>query len=537
MKRISSARLILVLIGFLAFPIQIFAQLTNSKLPLVVIKTDQQIVDEPKIIGQMKVFWNGDGEINSITDPLPHYDGFVGIEIRGQSSQMFPKKGYGIELWNENEEGIDFGLLGFPEEEDFVFHGPYSDKSLMRNALAYYLASKNMDYAPRIKFFELIVNDQYVGVYLLTEKIKRDAARVNIKKIDPVDVSGDKLTGGYIMKFDKGDVEEIAWESSIPAFPGAPKIQFLYDTPKFDEIVPEQLTYIKSFLSDFETVLNGNNFSDPTNGYPKYIDPDTFIDFTLINEISRNVDGYRISTFFYKDRNSIDGRIKAGPVWDFNLGFGNANYCDGGETEGWAWDFNSVCPSDNWVIPFWWKRLLQDPAYTNRMGDRWRELRKGAFSNEKIMFAIDSMRTEIGDAGQRNFQQWPVLNTYVWPNNFIGGNYQSEITFLKTWIEDRLAWMDFQFDVILASEERPETGFKIYPNPSLGNFFLESSINWKGGEILKIYNNLGQEIHHFILPAGVRKTNFEISSSPGIYFYQLLQPNGEEISRGKLLIH
>lgn len=536
MKLKSTASCLIGLSFWLLLGVQSSAQSFNSSLPIVVISTSEEIPDEPKILGNMGIIWKGDGEINSLEDPYDHYDGLVGIEIRGQSSQTFPKKSYGIELWDENQDGIDFALLGFPKEEDFVFHGPFSDKSLMRNALAYYLAGKSMAYAPRIKFFELIINDQYQGVYLLTEKIKRDKNRVDIKKLDEEDISGDKLTGGYIFKFDKGDPEEIAWESPYLPFNGANPTRIMYDTPDYDEMNPEQFEYIKGFVDEFEEVLAGDNFADPQNGYSKYIDEDTFIDYSLINEIGRNVDGYRLSTFFYKDRESIDGRLKAGPVWDFNLAFGNVNYCDGARTDGWGWDFNSVCPDDFWVIHFWWKRLLQDPKYLAKMTERWQELREGVFSDEKIIFAIDSMQQELAGASERNFDRWEVLDEYVWPNNFVGGTYPGEINYLKDWVLERLAWLDLQFNVVLSLEVEEESRFRLYPNPAEGGFFVESELPWIGDETLQIFNSMGQEVNQFILLPGQKKNYFELNTLPGLYFYSIENARGIPLKRGKILV-
>lgn len=537
MKRNHFQSVILLSLIYSSSVFSAFGQLSNSNLPIVVITTEQEIPDEPKVLGTMGIIWNEDGKLNEIIDPYNHYDGLVGIEIRGQSSQLFDKKSYGIELWDEEQEGIDFELLGFSEEEDFVFHGPFSDKSLMRNALAYYLAGKNMEYAPRIKFFELIINEEYMGVYLLTEKIKRDKNRVDIKKLDPEDVDGDKLTGGYILKFDKGNPEEIAWESPVLPFPGAGKTRIMYDTPDYDEMVPEQFDYIKGYIDEFEEVLQSPSFDDPVDGYAKYIDVESFIDFTLINEIARNVDGYRLSSFFYKDRESEGGKIKAGPVWDFNLAFGNANYCNGSNTDGWAWDFNDICPDDFWVIHFWWQRLLEDPVYITKMGERWNELRTGPFSDEKILFAIDSMQSEIGQAADRNFEKWEVLNEYVWPNNFVGQSYEEEIDYLQTWVQDRLTWMDFQFNVVLSIEPEVEDTIKLFPNPSSGSFNIQTTTPWKGGEILEIFSPIGQKVQSFTFRAGQKKNSIELIGAKGIYIYQVLEQSGRVLKRGKLIIN
>jgi hypothetical protein len=171
------------------------------------------------------------------------------------------------------------------------------------------------------------------------------------------------------------------------------------------------------------------------------------------------------------------------------------------------------------------------------MSTRWIELRKGAFSDEKILFAIDSMRSEIGVAGDRNFQKWDVLGEYVWPNNFVGQTYEQEIIYLKTWVKDRLAWLDYQFDVVLSLEPEPEIGFRIYPNPSSGLIFIESDQPWKGGETIRIYSVLGQLIEEFTFAEGQRKTGIQLNTAKGIYLYQLTEPNGKVIRREKLIIN
>jgi hypothetical protein len=299
-------------------------------------------------------------------------------------------------LRDANGDGVEAPLLGMPKEEDWVLFAPYNDKSLLRDVLAYKLGRDQNRYAPRTRYCEVVLNGEYMGVYVLIEKIKRDKNRVDINKLDPVEITGDNLTGGYIIKIDKatgsgGD----GWSSTFPPpLRGNDQlINFLYEVPKSEDIVPEQKQYIQQYVTDFETALASTTFTDPVNGYAKYMDAGSFIDYFIINEVSKNVDGYRISTFLHKKRDSDGGKIYMGPVWDYNLGFGNANYCTSGTTDGFVLEFNEVCPDDWWLIPFWWKRLHEDPAYQAQLEARWTSLRGGPLSISTIHTYIDSVAT------------------------------------------------------------------------------------------------------------------------------------------------
>ncbi len=446
-------------------------------LPLLVINTNYiQIPQEPKITASLKVINNPSG-INKPSDPATGYSGQIGIELRGASSQNFPKKPYGFETRNADGSNNNVKLLGLPKENDWVLHGPYSDKTLMRNALAYHFANQIMDYAPKTVFCELILQNQYRGVYLLTEKIKRDNDRVDISKMTPDDNSGNALTGGYILKIDKSNGGgSDGFASRITAIPGQFKeVGIQYHYPKPFEISNNQKNYIKNAFHKFESVLNGPDWLDLNEGYHKYIDASTFIDYQIINELSKNVDGYRISTFFHKDRDSVDGRFKMGPVWDYNLGFGNADYCTSGNPEGWVTDFNAICPGDFWVIPFWWKKLGSDPAYRKAFKDRWTALRADEFSNERVLATVDSMRQIIGPAADRNFDEYPILGTYVWPNYFVGATYEGEIDHLKDWLIQRMEWMDGAIENIGTPPADPNAPFQVevYPNPTSTEFLVE----------------------------------------------------------------
>lgn len=448
------------------------APLDSTLLPIIWIHTNGgTIVNEPKILADMGIIDNGPGMYNHWGDSANNYDGKIGIEYRGSSSQfLFDKKNFGIELWKTLEQDTSLSLLGLPAEEDWVLHGPYSDKTLMRNALTFKLWEASGHYGSRTRYVELVVNNDYRGVYVLMEKIKRDKHRVAISKLNPDENSGDDLTGGYIVKLDKydGNNSGEGWESPFepPGGIGQP-VAFQYDYPKIARITNQQKSYIRDFVTDFETALAGPDFRDPVEGYRAYIHVNTFIDFAIINEVNRNVDGYRLSTFLYKDKDSVDPKMSIGPIWDFNLAWGNANYCEGDRTEGWAWDFNTYCNEDTWLIPFWWSRLLLDQEYTSQFVTRWNELRTDEYSTPRIHELIDSIALVLEKPQQRNFQRWPVLGEWVWPNSFVGDSYAAEIQHLKSWLTSRMLWLDTHINElpVVTDVPMPNPSIRLYPNP------------------------------------------------------------------------
>jgi hypothetical protein len=411
---------------------------TASNLPIVLINTNgQNIQDDPRIVCDMGIIDNGFGNMNSVNDIFNNYNGKISIEYRGSSSQSFPKKAYALETQDSLGNNNNVSLLGMPVENDWILYAPYTDKSLMRNFLTFDLGRKMGNYSPRTVYCELVINGGYKGVYILMEKIKRDNDRVDIAKLDIDDLAGDSLTGGYIIKFDKytgtGGVDWLSDFSNIGG--GNRYIQYHY--PQAAVMQPQQMSYIQSFVDSFEYALAGVNFTDSLLGYSKYININSFIDLYIINELSKNIDGYRLSTYMYKDRNSNGGKLTMGPFWDYNLAFGNADYCDGGITSGWEVD--GGCGDTN---PFWFERLLDDTMYQNKLKCRWEYLRERSFHEDSLFNFIDSVALYLDDAQERNFQQWNILGNYVWPNYYVGNTYQDELNFFKNWIGDRLVWLD-----------------------------------------------------------------------------------------------
>ncbi len=511
--------------------------LTSSNLPIIVINTNgQTIVDDPKIMADMGIIYNGAGVRNNITDPFNHYNGKIGIEIRGQSSQMFPMKSYGLELWDNAGSSIDRALFGLPKESDWVLYAPYTDKTLMRNFLAYTMSREMGHWAANCRYVEVMVNGDYKGIYVFMEKIKRGSGRVNISKINSTDVTGDAVTGGYIFSIDK---EADGWYSSFyPPFGTAGQnIRFSYVYPKLSSIVPAQQSWIKSYVDSFEQALNSVQYQDKQTGWRKFADESSFIDYFIVNEVSRNVDGYRLSSYFNKDRQSKGGKIVAGPAWDYDLAFRNANYCRGSEISGWAFCFNKDCPLDYWQIPFWWYKFENDSAFQSNLRCRWKQVRQGSLSDSRINTLIDSVVTLTAEARQRHFQRWPVLGQYVWPNpQPIPTSYAEEISILKDWLIQRLSWISSAipnkgacYDYPATEKESVITAF--YPNPVENNLTLDIKSRFTQKMNITITDAMGRVMVNKSYNLTYGENFLQVPTgkwSSGIYFLHYQSENGEK---------
>lgn len=478
----------------------------SSNLPIVVINTNAQAIPEDvKITADMGIVDNGPGVPNHPTDPFNDYNGFIGIELRGNSSNgLSPKKSYSIELRDAMGTDMDAPILGMPPESDWVLLANYFDKSLMNNTLTYHLARAMGDYAPRQRNVEVVLNGSYIGVYTLLEKIKRGGDRVAIAKLKPIDISGDNLTGGYILSVDRDAGPDNGFTSAFaPAVSGEGQTTYFeYRYPKASNIAPEQRAYIQAYVDSFETSLAGPYFTDPASGYQAYADQASFVDLFLINELSRNVDGYRLSSYLYKDRSSNGGKLHAGPAWDYDLAWGNAYYCEGASTSGWAYQFGDVCPDDYNQVPFWWARLQEDSSFVNAVRCRWNELRDNVLSTAYISSYCDSVALQLADAQQRNFTVWPILGQYVWPNPVpVPSTYPGEVQELKDFMNARWAWMDANLpgtgncsyvgiiEAPVAAIEAP------FPNPFASEVMFRTTTN--SAVSVKLIDPLGRVLGQF----------------------------------------
>ena len=423
-----------------------------------------------------------------------------------------------IETQNSIGENINVSLVELPAENDWVLYAPYTDKTMLRDVLSYKIGSDLGQYAPRTRFVELYLNDEYHGVYVLIEKIKVDDSRVDIASLKPEHVSGDELTGGYILRKDKVD------ENDYPAWTTASNFwhtNYQFVDPKGDELVEEQRNYIKGFMNEFELSLWSDNYKDEATGYRKYIDVPSFIQFSLVNEINKNVDGYQFSTYMYKDRDSRDGKLHLGPLWDFNLAYGNVDYAESSMvTTDWLWDER---------IGWWRDRLILDPYYVGMMKCTWLTMRAGKLKDDRIVQYIDSVALVLDEAQQRNYERWPILGQYVWPNQYVGNTYQDEIAFLKQWLLDRLGWMDANMpgiceDVTAIGDPYPEYVTSVHPNPSSTSFTIDLGNPGLQKSSIEIFNSVGD----LVLSVSTNENGFTWGAS---------NAKGEKVSPGLYIVN
>ena len=471
---------------------------TQTNIPLVVLRTNgQSISGVEKITAQMGIIDNGPGNTNHITDAYNVYDGYIGIEIRGSSSGGFPQKQYSVETRDNLGENLNVSLLGMAEDNDWILYAPYTDKSLMRNRLTYDLSNDMNRWAVKGKFCEVILNGEYQGIYELTENIKRGADRLNIAKLTTTDIAGDELTGGYIVKIDR--VSGPSWVSSFPPDPinvYANQIVYQCIYPKPENIVPVQFNYIQQYVNSFETALAAPTFTDPLIGWRQYGDENSFIDYFLLNELTKNVDAYTLSTFFFKDKDSNGGKLQMGPNWDYNLAWRNADYCTAETADGWIYRKNDFCTTD---ISFWWKRFMLDTQFKDRMKCRWNELRTTVLSSAYIFNKMDVIAMYLDESKERHFQQWPILGTYVWPNpSPLANTYAEELVHMKQWINQRLNWMDTNLPgicSILGNQTLyKENGFSVYPNPVAETLNIRTAQLLSNNATVTVYDAFGKVV-------------------------------------------
>lgn len=464
------------------------AVFSGVNLPLMIINTHGKTIERsPRVMVDMGLVYNGEGKLNKITDPMNEYLGKIGINRRGESSYNFEKRQYRIELQNLDGSINNASLLGLPRENDFILNGPYSDKTMMKNVLTYELFRRTGRWAPGTRFIEVVMDDEYRGVYVLTEKLKQDVHRVNIHELTHEDNSMPEISGGYILRRDKtarSDPNEW-WESPVSQ-PYNKQMWYEYHDPNYEDLTQEQASWIKNYMKEFDEMMSGDDFMDPVNGYRAWIDVESFIDMLFINEITKGIDNYNFSNYFYKENDMEGGRLVAGPPWDYNIAYGNVNYGH----DWFASETYGFCYTQGGRI-YWYKRLMEDPEFRDNVYCRWTKFRKGIFNDENVLGIIDSCVNVLGDAVERNFSKYDILGQYVWPaKEPIPGTYLEEVWNLEDWLIEHLYWMDDQWygkcqNTTEVGDDATGMHVKIYPNPSdFSNIYVELNTGTNLSDVL-----------------------------------------------------
>lgn len=345
------------------------------------------------------------------------FRGHIGIETRGQSSLRFPKKSWSIELQDRAGDNRDASLLGMPAEDDWVLHAPYSDKTLMRNVLAYKTARGIGRFASRTRLVEVRLNGRYHGVYVLMEKLKLHDDRVD------VELPGQLLEWTADNKLKGEDKPFRLPHANVPV---------LFNDPERRDLAPKQRRAVRRSLKAADRALHAPGFADPLTGWRRHLDESAAVDFVLLNELFKNQDAFYASTYL---TSSAGSRWAFGPVWDFDISSGN------------AFESSAEFP-DGFMTAHrpWASRLYADPAFVAAVTARWTELRMAGLREDLLASVAANARLLTStDAARRNFRRWPVLGKVVWPNPSEARDrttYGAEVAALTTWLEGRIAWLD-----------------------------------------------------------------------------------------------
>ena len=490
------------------------SEFSGSNLPILEIDADQSIPDDPKVTADFRVYYHVDGARNSMLDQ-PVFEGLIGIELRGNSTQTFPKKPYNFEIRDAEGEDLAIELLGMPEEADWVLRASYLDHTFIRNPLAMHMSRQMGRWASRCRLVEVVLNGQYQGIYILMEKIKRDKNRVDINKLKEDEISGDDLTGGYIYE--------------VTGQGGNFGKSRLLKYPKIEDVQPEQLNYIEAYDDNFRAIMQSEEYTDSISGYHSVIDVASFIDELLLQEAIRNSDAYGWSAYFHKEK---EEKLKAGPVWDFDQSSGNSSYPDDGVVEGWMFEH----PKTN-NTPFFWKKLFEDPYFAYAVRQRWETLRETVFQTDELMEYIDSVAGMISvEAEAREFERWPVLGVNFWreTNGFESRDtYQKEVDYLKSFLVARWDWMDQQLMSI--DNPNPITSNKniagenlkltISPNPVQNNLHLELNRANSGEAFVEVFDSEAHRVYYekVLIRQGKNSLRIPVHSLPvGMYFVTIV---------------
>ena len=332
---------------------------------------------------------------------LPGYDGQIGISVRGRFSRRFPKRSYGLELQDAKGENLNASLLGMPADDDWVLYSPYNDRTLLRNVLAYDTARWMGRYAARTRFVELFVGDDYQGVYVLMEKLKLHDRRVRTAGKD-----------GFLLELTAHNQAARKDPSFRGPVSGRP---FVWDDPERADLKPREAAVSRRAVARVERALyRGGNWR-------RHLDVGAAVDFALVNEIFKNEDGFHASTFM---SGQPGGKLRLGPVWDFDISMGNSGHGPSRVLPGWM------------LANRWWaERLYRDRGFARAMQRRFDALQRRGLRT-RLLQAVDATSAALAPARARDAERWPAARDRP------AGASEAHIASLRSWLVRRLAWLD-----------------------------------------------------------------------------------------------
>ncbi len=349
----------------------------------------------------------------------------VGVQGRGNFTWSLPKKGYAFELQDGAGGDVARAFLGLPPGSDFALYACYTDKSCLRNALVYALGQELGRWSPRTRFVELFFDDRYQGLYMVWERIRRSPTRVDLPS-PALDV-----TGGYIVRHEGGP------EGDGSDFQTSAGVYYRFHYPDVADLTPAQADHVRAAWQTMETSVT----ADPA-GAGAVIDLPSWIDRAIVEEVTHNWDGYVHSVYLTKERDADGGRIAMGPLWDFDLAFGNGNVTGYNcRTDVWAYQIQRGAPDD---VPAYWRALWADAGFQHAWKCRYQALRTGPLALATFDARIAAWSSFTAAARGRDQARWPTIGTAIFPNCTTEPSYQAELTYLHDFIAARLTWLDGQ---------------------------------------------------------------------------------------------
>lgn len=427
-----------------------------THLPIVTINTNNQTIPGEPILnkkrdvigytttdhGETTIIADAsiiDNETNNHLDDVASVESKVRIRIRGNSSRHFDKKSYKLNFIEENGEEKNVEVMGMAANDEWALHGPFLDKSLIRNYFCMNISANIMNYTPNVRFCEVFLDGEYIGLYLMMETIDVGQNRINITEYEE-----GKRGYGYVVKLDKE-----AKEGSLKAINQFThytlmteyKSNFSIEYPKEDMLTYDINKEIEKDISQLEKALYSYDFDDKKLGYSAYIDVDSFVDYYILMEFLCINDMMSYSTYMYKD---VNGKLTMGPLWDFNNALNN------------YLNINYDAKDMYFTNRLWYKMLLKDKSFVDKVVRRYHALRKTYLHEEYLLNYIDETVSYLGDAVERNYEVWGYSFDYTNLNSFQRLNpyerniksYEEAIEQMKTFIKVRGRWMDENIDTL-----------------------------------------------------------------------------------------